>query len=35
MSSEIECLKILKVALTIVGINERFDLTALKEIVEV
>ena len=35
MSSEIECLKILKVALTIVGINERFDLTDLKEIVEV
>ena len=34
MSSQIECLKILKVAFTIVGINERFVLTALKEILE-
>ena len=34
MSSEIECLKISKVALTMVGINERFDLTASEEIVE-
>ena len=30
MSSEIECLKISKVAFTMVGINERFDLTASK-----
>ena len=34
MSSEIECLKISKVAFTMVGINERFDLTASKEIIE-
>ena len=34
MSSEIECLKISKVALTMVGINERFDLTDSEEIVE-
>ena len=34
MSSEIECLKISKVIFTMVGINERFDLTASKEIVE-
>ena len=33
-SSEIECLKILKVTFTMVGINERFDLTASNEIVE-
>ena len=33
-SSEIECLKILKVAFTIVGINERFDLTTSKETIE-
>ena len=32
--SEIECLKISKVAFTMVDINEIFDLTALKEIVE-
>ena len=34
MSSEIECLKISKVAFTMVGINERFDLTASKEIAD-
>ena len=34
LSSEIECLKISKVVLTMVGINERFDLTASKEIIE-
>ena len=34
MSSEIECLKISKVAFTMVGINERFDLTASQEIIE-
>ena len=34
MSPEIECLKIFKVAFTMVGINERFDLRASKEIVE-
>ena len=33
MSSEIKCLKIWK-AITMIGINERFDLTASKEIVE-
>ena len=30
MLSEIECLKISKVAFIMVGINERFDLTASK-----
>ena len=34
MSSEIEYLKISKVAFTMVGINERFDLTFSEEIVE-
>ena len=34
ISSEIECLKISKVAFTMVGIYERFNLTASKEIVE-
>ena len=34
MSSEIECLNTSKVAFTMVGKNERFDLTASKEIVE-
>ena len=33
-SSKIECLKLPKVAFTMVGINQRFDLAASKEIVE-
>ena len=35
MSSEIACLKISKAEFTMDGVNERFNLTALKEIVEV
>ena len=34
MSSETECLKISKVAFSMVNINERFDLIASEEIVE-
>ena len=34
MSSDIECLNIWKVGFTMIGINERSDLTALKEIIE-
>ena len=34
MSSKIECLKISKVALTMVDINKRLDLTNLKELIE-
>ena len=35
MSSEIACLKISKAEFTMDGVNERFNLTALKEIVKV
>ena len=31
ISSEIECMKISKVAFTMIGISERFDLKALKK----
>ena len=35
MSSETECIKISKAAFNMVGISERFDLAALKEIVAI
>ena len=35
MLSDVECLKISKEAFTMVGINERFDLTGWIEIIEV
>ena len=34
MSSELECLKVSKVAFTMYSVNERFDLTASKETAE-
>ena len=34
LASELECLKILKVAFTMVSGNERFELTTSKEIIE-